>query len=580
MFDALTMAAITRELTQRLHGGRIQAAVQIDALSVAFEVYASRSRRWLVLSADPVHNRILLTAERVTGDAERISPLLLRLRRLAVGARIVDITQSPYERVLRFDLQNHDPEDDSITASSLIVELMGRRSNIMLIDTDDRILEAVKRVTPEMSRVRPIRPGGVYIPPPPLDRRDPLRSTPTDLVPDMTRPDRWLVSTFAGVSPVIAREAVFRAQPALEADYRNPDAPHPVITSLQAIMAPLVNHAWEPGIYVTDDGVGFSPVRLHHMEQHEGVEWVACDSVLEAAEQASQHGTTLRVLDTTKHAARQERLVTEVAEALARAQRRVESLEEQLRQSTAAEELRETGDAIYAWLHEIPARAASYTTPDDRTIALDPTLTGSQNAQEYYERYRKAQSADAQLPDLIAIAEGERDYLAQLMTLARLADGYDAIELVRMEWLDWAKANHVRATVNRGARPAKSARKPSSWTLPSGRRLMAGRTGPQNDEVTFTIAAPDDLWLHARGMPGAHVLLRPGYGATDSDIEAAARLAAWLSDGRSATTVPVDVVEKRHVRRMRHAGPGMVTFRNERTVNVAPASPEALKLAT
>ncbi|HYI16891.1 MAG TPA: NFACT RNA binding domain-containing protein, partial [Thermomicrobiales bacterium] len=163
---------------------------------------------------------------------------------------------------------------------------------------------------------------------------------------------------------------------------------------------------------------------------------------------------------------------------------------------------------------------------------------------------------------------------------AALSETYDEIESVRIEWLTWADTARggARASRPKGARPSKQARRPRTYRTIHGDTLYIGRTGQQNDEVTFTIANPDDLWLHVRNMPGAHVILRANDRLSEDTIERAASLAAWYSDGRNNTAVPVDVTERRHVRKIKGAGPGMVTYRNERTLNVRPLSEKELGL--
>jgi predicted ribosome quality control (RQC) complex YloA/Tae2 family protein len=237
------------------------------------------------------------------------------------------------------------------------------------------------------------------------------------------------------------------------------------------------------------------------------------------------------------------------------------------------------GEAIYVWIADIRPGQRELTTPEGLVIPLDPSLSPSQNAQEYFERYRKAQSAEENLPQLRDAAQQQLDYLDQLRALADMAETYDEIESVRLEWIAWADetAGH-KATRAKGARPSKQARRPRSYRNRFGDTIFVGRTGQQNDTVTFDIAGPTDLWLHVRGMPGAHVILRANGDPAGNAIEQAAALAAWYSNGRTSTTVPVDVTERRYVRKIKGSGPGMVTYRNERTLNVRPQSERELGL--
>ena len=600
MYDVLTIAAIVDELNSDLVNGRIQQVAQVDELTVALEVYAARQRRWLVLSAHPEHARVLLASRRVDGDAERVTPLLLLLRKYARGGRIVSVSQPRYERIVQFSIAKPirpnnsddyvDDESDAeadLVSTELYVELMGRRSNIMLTSDEGRILDAIKRVSPEMSRVRPIRPGGTYVPPPPQDKLDPLRASPETLAKAEPQGKeslaKWLVARYRGMSPAVARETAVRA--GLE--------PGAIVTSLEcgqaarladavvSIFAPIKFGDWQPVLYTWESGkADFFSIRMQSIEAEAGVVATPYSSIFPAAEAAWDANLTDASAVQGRHTIRRDRLVAEIDEARERIRQRVHSLEEQATRAAEAEALREAGEMIYAWIGEIRQGQAEFTTPEGLTITLDPTRSPSQNAQQYFERYRKARSAEENLPALLDAAAHELAYLDQLRSMAALSETYDEIESVRIEWFAWAETARggTRASRPKGARPSKQARRPRTYRTIHGDTVYIGRTGQQNDEVTFTIANPEDLWLHVRNMPGAHVILRANPRLSDDTIERAASLAAWYSDGRNATAVPVDVTERRHVRKIKGAGPGMVTYRNERTLNVRPLPEKELGL--
>jgi predicted ribosome quality control (RQC) complex YloA/Tae2 family protein len=600
VYDVLIIAAIVDAFTSDLVHGRIQQVAQVDELTLALEVYAAHQRRWLVLSAHPEHARVLLASRRVDGDAERVTPLLLLLRKYARGGRIVSVSQPRYERIVRFSIakpfrpNNSDEDADvdgdddvELVTTDLYVELMGRRSNIILTDDSGRILDAVKRVSTEMSRVRPIRPGAAYIPPPPQDKHDPMRATPTMLL-DAAATSRdslakWLVATFLGISPALAAEAAVRAriEPGTRAAELSQDDAARLADALTAMFVGIRSGEWQPMLYSWETGkADFFAIEMLSLANEEGVTATSYQSIVEAASAAWEANLTAVSAPAGRHTVRRERLVAEIDEARERVRQRTRSLEEQVARAAEVEVLRTKGEMIYAWIGEIRQGQPLYTTPDGLAIELDPTLTPSQNAQDYFERYRKAQSAEANLPALLDEAARELAYLDQLRSMATLAETYDEIESVRIEWLAWAEPARggTRASRPKGARPSKQARRPRAYRTSNGDAIYIGRTGQQNDEVTFSIANPDDLWLHVRNMPGAHVILRAGGNRSDDTIERAASLAAWYSDGRNATAVPVDITERRYVRKIKGAGPGMVTYRNERTLNVRPLSEKELGL--
>jgi len=596
VYDVLTIAAIVDECNSLLTNARIQQVLHVDARTIAFELYAARRRRWLVMSIHPDDAGFWLSTERIDADPERVSPLLLLLRKYARGGRIVSISQPPFERIIRLsiakptratnrddEIEECDDRDVELTTTDLYIELMGRRSNIILVDADGTILDAIKRVSPEMSRVRTIRPRQAYVAPPPQDRVDPTRAEPAMLASDNPQQpvERRLIAAFQGMSPVLAREAASRANvdaamPAAGADAVARDR---VASAVREIFSPLATGAWSPWTYRRDDGlVDFSAIELRSLADQPGVTAMSAASVLEAAELAARAERAEAAPQ--RHAARRERLLEEIDQARARIESRIHSLTQQATRAEEAEKWRAMGEAIYVHMGEIAPRQTLLRTDDGLEIALDPALSPSQNAQELFERYRKAQSAEQNLPELLAAARQELGYLDQVRSMATLAEGFDDIEAVRLEWVEQGiVAAKAPSRANR-PRPSRQARRPRTYRTQAGDTIMAGRTGPQNEQVTFDLAGPGDLWLHARNMPGAHVILRSNGPVHDRAIEVAAALAAWYSDGRDSTTVEVDVTERRNVRKIKGAGPGMVTYRNERTLNVRPASERDLGLET
>jgi predicted ribosome quality control (RQC) complex YloA/Tae2 family protein len=250
------------------------------------------------------------------------------------------------------------------------------------------------------------------------------------------------------------------------------------------------------------------------------------------------------------------------------------SLRVEATKAAEVDQLRERGELIYAWLWQI-APGQTELIVDGTTVPLDPQLSAKENAQAYFERYRKAQSANDNVPELVARTETELTYLDQLATMVAQAEGFAELESLAAEW-----SNRQGPTASAGRRaPGKRAtgrqdKRPRPLLDRHGNAVYVGRTGAQNDFVTFDLAGPDDTWLHARGVPGSHVVVRwhrPGLDDDPETIEAAAALAAFYSAARDSARVEVDATKRRHVRKIKGAGPGMVTYRQERTLAVRPA---------
>lgn len=603
MFDALTIAAIVDELGIVLEDARIQRIQHIDALTLGIEIYSQRTRRWLVLSADPQHARILLEDQRGGGDPSMVTPLFLLLRKYARGGRVISVTQPRHERLVRISIaktfQADGVEDDDgefdegelgydLVHHELVIELMGRHSNILLVDEEGRIRDAIKRVTPDMSRVRPILPGHEYSPPPPQNKQDPAHATAESVYVSAVESDqnvqRWLVAVYLAMSPALAREIATRAEVDAKQDAASlsrEDADR-VVQAMLEVFEPLESRVWQPHLYrFADGGAEFSAIRMLSLERDDQTTSEPCESVVEVASRAWELGPAPAAGSGDRHAARRKRMLDEIELARDRVGNRIRSLREQQEHGADAGELRSKGEMIYAYLWMIEPGQDALETPDGVAIALDPTLSPADNAQVYFERYRKAKSATENVPEMIEQTQRQLDYVDQLHTMASQADSYDEIESVRLEWAEYADETPGMRPARRetGSKPSAAARRPRCYLSRYGGTLYIGRTGKQNDEVTFGTGNPDDLWLHARELPGAHVILRltPDADADDA-IEDAAALAAYYSDGRGSTRVPVDVTERRYVRKIKGAGPGMVTYRNERTINVTPKSEEDLGL--
>lgn len=619
MYDALTLAAVVDELNDTILDGRIQRVLLLDRLTFGLEVYAGR-RCHLLLSADNRDARLHLVAagSRLTGDAAQVTPLLLLLRKYARGGRIVRVYQpDQLERVVllriakffaahddaagaaeRDDLDDtsadagDEPVDGDLVETTLAVEIMGRHSNLILVGADGRIIDSAKRVPPHLSRVRPVLPRGPYRPVPPQEKADPRTIDGTGLArllaaaPD-TALHSVLVNGLRGLSPQVAREVAFRATGAAGSTAGAVAGREAALRRvLDELYAPLRTGAWTPRLYRRDEqAVAFSPFSLGHLR---ALQEERCDTISVAAERffaATQH--------VQAHAQRKEALASQIRQEHERVMARLRSLEQQAVRAAEAERWRRWGEAIYAYAWSLAPGQRELACDDGVTVPLDPDRTPSENAQIYFERYRKARIATANLPELVAAGQTTLRYLDQLLTLLGLAERYEEIVALDREWQAWragqyqgretadgAQAGQQRSKAAGGHKPKQQpgAARPRPLRARGGHQIFVGRTGAQNDAVTFDIAGPNDTWLHGRGMPGAHVIVKWARGELDDAVlRAAAELAAHYSGNRTAGHVEVDYAARRDVRKIKGIGPGMVTYRNERTVRVVPCSEDELR---
>jgi predicted ribosome quality control (RQC) complex YloA/Tae2 family protein len=558
-FDALTTAAIAAELRAELLDGRVQQVLLVDRLSVALEIYAYRQRRYLFASAHPQQARVHLVTDKPRRGVEGAPPLLLLLRKYVRGARLVDVHRPPAERILHLGFESiHGPV-------TLIIEAIGRYSNLVLVGEDGTVLDALKRVGPDINRYRVILPSHAYAPPPSQDKlllvdvtEYRLRQLLAEWSPDMPL-RKVLVGGVAGVSPLVAREIVFRALGDVDATVEGVQR----ITPLLEACLELSSEPPQPCLACDEDGevLAFAPYPLTHLGT-----WQPAQSMSVAV--AAYFGGGAGGYQAAKAA---------LFQAIEAGQKRLARRRSKLTGEQAAfgdpESLRQMGEAILAYAHQIQPGQSELvvewipgTAP--LRVSLDPDLPASENAQSYFRRYRKAQRGASQIPLQLAKVGAEREYLEQLAQDLTMAENRPEIDAVKDVL---AKAGYLK---RKRKAPSSPAARPLRFTSPDGFRVWVGKNALQNEELTFRRAAPDDLWLHARGVPGAHVIVQTqGQTIPERTIEWAAGLAAHYSRGRDDTQVAVDVVHRRYVRRLKGGRPGQVVYRGEQTLQVAPRLP-------
>ena len=566
--DALTLAALADELRPLLVGGRVQAVVPVDSLTLAFEVYTGR-RYHLLVSANPQTPRIHL-ADKGRRGVERETPFLLMLRKYVRDAHVAAIEVPRWERIVSLEFIG--PEG----RHCLVAELMGRLSNIILVDAEGVVRDSARRITPDMTRARVVLPRQPYVPPPPVDRPAPdaatlplletlLAGAPAD------RPVwRTLSGGLRGLSPLAAREVAYRALGEAEATVGEVERVSPLLTALVAVVGPLSGRAdaapWQPSRVVADGAVvAFAPYALTHLPDREPA---ASLNAAIAAYFAVHVGRDA-------YSAARGRVAARIQAARDRAARQRAALTRETLPEADLEQRRVWGEWLLAYAHAVPQGATEYRIEDTGdgplTIPLDPMLTPVANAQRLFRDYERAKRAGEDLAERLASVDLQLAALDQLATDLALAETRPEIDAVHAQFA--ALVGEKPPQVARGGRPAG----PIEVTSPDSLTILVGRNSRQNDSVTFERATAHDIWLHARGIPGAHVIVKTeGRAVPDTTLAAAASLAAYYSAARGSTSVAVDATEARRVKRLRGGSPGLVTYSGERTIHAAPQSAEEI----
>jgi predicted ribosome quality control (RQC) complex YloA/Tae2 family protein len=549
MFDSIALRAITDELNATILHGRIQDVIQMDALTFGFEIYAQHQRHYLYVTVRADQARVHLIAEKLRGAGDSPAAFYALLRKYAEGAIVNAIVQLPNERVLKIRL-DHSSEG----ISTLVVETIGKYSNLILLDADERVLDAVKRVSHEINRTREILPKHPYAPPPPQAKLDPTLFSVSALVrvlDDNSDSTLWsvLVKSVAGVSPLFARELAFRV--AGKADVL---CDSKYAEDLAVTLGRLMRGPWQPTIaFEEGEPAAFAPYPLTHLFDLR--EFASIGSAIEAF-----YGTP------ESYVAVKAPLRVQLADARDKLARKRDALTQEQSRAGNVETLRMNGEMILAYAHQIipgQERLLAETENGLQDIPLEPTLSAVENAQKCFKAYRHAKDAAARIPALLTAAKTEVEYAEQMLNDLDLAENRGEIDAV------------IQAAREAGLMSEKQKRgkvtqgEPRLYTSGDGFTILVGKNARQNEEITFKRAKAEDLWLHVRDYAGAHVVIvRAGREVLESTLREAAALAAQFSQARDEGSVEVIVAPRKNVHRVRGGRPGMVNVRDERTISV------------
>jgi predicted ribosome quality control (RQC) complex YloA/Tae2 family protein len=561
--DYFTLSALADELMDTLVGGRVQDVLDVDETGIGLEIYAHHRRHYLYISADNARPRLHLTGDRLRRGLPRPTQIGLLLRRTVEGGLVQHVSQPDWERILHIDVEG--PEG----AVTLIVEPMERRANLLLV-REGTVLDCIRRVGADENRFRVSLPNHPYMPPPPqAGKLDPIKLSPESLVglfmqleDESRKVHQVLTGRLLGLSPLLAKEIVYRAAGSTEGKAADADTDK-LYAALRDVIEPLGRRMWQPGVAEGERGVtAFSVYPLTSVEGWRAVEGISAALTLfyetPVGEDAYNAG---------KAPVREA-----IHDGLAKLRGRLASLQRSMTDDAEREALRQSGELILAYGYTLAKgqtelRAQYEEDKPELVINLDPTMTPLENAQRYFDRYNRAKRALDDVPGLIRETEQDLAFLAQLETDLDLAGNWPEIDEVQQALQ--ARGLWKGKPVGKMAGSGKSG--PLRVVTPEGFVIWVGRNSRQNEIVTFDKGSPLDTWLHARDIPGAHVIIKfDGRPFPESVIVRAAGLAAYYSGKRGDAKVPVDITLRKHVRKIKGGAAGMVTYRNEETRLAAP----------
>ena len=556
--DAITLSALTAELKEKLEGGRIDKVQQPERDMLLLALRAKGENLRLLLAAGTGNARVHLTESSFENPAEPPMFCML-LRKHLVGAHISAVYQPDYERLLIIELEGHD-EMGFACKKKLVAEMIGRSANVILVDGEGRIVDCMRRMDFGGDAQRRMLPGMIYRLPPSQDK-PPLLETDSAqrqaMIAGADRqqgPDKWLLNSFAGLSPLICRELAHRCGGSFDT---LPELLDAFVDSVKAgDLRPYIMY---------EDGkprdFSFMPISQYGpavSSRKEKSFSKLLDSFYSQRDRAEQQRRRSHQLFKTVRTVRD------------RIQRKLASQTEELRRTEDRDEVRKTAELVTANIYRIKKgdrtlECVDYYDPECPTIriALDPLKTPQQNAAALFKEYNKLKAARAHLTGLIEEGERQLEYLNSVLELLSLAETEKDISDIRRELI---ATGYLRRPG--GSKTDRSkAQAPWRFVTDDGFEVLAGRSNVQNDELTTKTGRRTDYWFHTQRLHGSHVILRcDGQVPTELAIAQAAAIAAYYSQGREGGKIPVDYTMLRFVRKPSGALPGKVVYTDYKTI--------------
>ncbi|EXJ22491.1 Fibronectin/fibrinogen-binding protein [Alkalibacterium sp. AK22] len=553
-FDGLFVHALTHELKETCEGGRIAKIQQPYPNEIILKIRANRKNVSLLLSAHPQYARVQLTT--IPFDNPSAPPhYCMILRKYLDGAIIEKIEQKENDRQLIFSFKNRNELGDT-SYLSLIVEIMGRHSNILLVDTDtNKLIDTIRHVPASQNTYRTLLPGVSYIEAPSQNKHNPFHYKGPFPIDQLNEKEKikWVQHTFQGFGRDSATELVHRLI------HHTDDAPRPVF---QQFMQTFQPDKIQPTLIKEQNNEFFVPFDYAHFkgERHSyGTLSELMDRYFQdkaERDRVNQQANDLTQLVNTYHQKNEKKL---------------QKLTKELAETEKADQFRIKGEVLTAYLHEVNKGAEHvelhnfYEEDEVLSIALDPQKTPAENAQRYFSKYQKLKSAKIHLTKQIKATKSELDYFDTLLTQLSIASLSD-LEEIRQELRD---GRYLKKKTASKKKHNKAKAKPEAFKATDGTSILVGKNNTQNDELTMKKARKSYWWAHAKDIPGSHVIIEDS-DPSEQTLEEACMLAAYYSKFRLSSSVPVDVVQVKHIRKPNGAKPGYVIYEGQTTYYVTP----------
>lgn len=571
-FDGIVISNLTYELNTNLVGGRISKISMPEDNELIFTIKNNAKTYRLLVSASASLPLVYLTD--VNKPAPKVAPAFLMLLRKYIGtAKINNIFQMGLERILCFELE-HLNELGDLSHKRMYIEIMGKHSNIIFTDENNKIIDSIKRISANMSSLREVLPGREYFLPEELKKKD-LLSTGLEEFIEILKSKEYPLSksvyiNFAGISPLIAEEIILSASLLSQApstSLSELEYTH-LFHTIQNLLEDINAHNFTPNIiYKGEEAIEFSSINLY---SYEGKEYKreSFDSVSkmlydfyssrEAFVLNRQKSSDLRRIVNT---------------ALERASKKYDLQEKQLQDAAKKDIYRVYGDLLNTYGYSLKGGESSFTTEnfyDDNkeiTIPLDKNKSAKENAKKYYDKYAKLSRTTKALSEEILKTKNDIEHLQSIQTALEVSSDDESLSQIRQELVDFG---YIKK--HSSAKKQKIASHPYHYISSDGYDIYVGKNNYQNEELTFKVATGNDWWFHAKGIPGSHVILKSNNEEElpDRAYEEAAALAAFYSKAKDVDKVEVDYIQKKNIKKVAGAAPGFVIYHSNWSMVATP----------
>ena len=571
-FDGIVISNLTYELNTNLVGGRISKISMPEDNELIFTIKNNAKTYRLLVSASASLPLVYLTD--VNKPAPKVAPAFLMLLRKYIGtAKINNIFQMGLERILCFELE-HLNELGDLSHKRMYIEIMGKHSNIIFTDENNKIIDSIKRISANMSSLREVLPGREYFLPEELKKKDLLNTKLEEFIEILKSKEyplsKSIYMNFAGISPLIAEEIILRSSLLSQAPSTSLgelEYTH-LFHTIQNLLEDINTHNFTPNIiYKGEEAIEFSSINLY---SYEGKEYKreSFDSVSkmlydfyssrEAFVLNRQKSSDLRRIVNT---------------ALERASKKYDLQEKQLQDADKKDIYRVYGDLLNTYGYSLKGGESSFTTEnfyDDNkeiTIPLDKNKSAKENAKKYYDKYAKLSRTTKALSEEILKTKNDMEHLQSIQTALEVSSDDESLSQIRQELVDFG---YIKK--HSSAKKQKIASHPYHYISSDGYDIYVGKNNYQNEELTFKVATGNDWWFHAKGIPGSHVILKSNNEEElpDRAYEEAAALAAFYSKAKDADKVEVDYIQKKNIKKVAGAAPGFVIYHSNWSMVATP----------